>query len=518
MTIPRHSISKDQLRIAQGLLSLAAGLLFLAVTPSTSINLSPDSVDYLSVARSLADGQGFTLGSGEPLVLQPPGLPLVLAAIDVVFGMDPLDSILYFHALLLVLITYMSARMFTRQLPSWPGMALVGTMAVPSSLALWSALGSLWTEPLFIALVLAHLTLCEAYLARPSLRGWVLLAITIALACLVRYIGIVLFVTAGLTLIAAHWGSPRTWLTRGMVLVFIAAPPLALWLAHNLVVSDAMFGPRAAPMVGFSDIFSKAMETLVRWYLPRGFFAVMEWLALAAILIGAIAYRIVHTHHTPSWREWRRRLPLGVFVVVYTLFLLHSASTTAFDALNDRLMLPIFLPLTILLFVYVAFVTRGLFGRFLSRQHLGIALSLSAALWVIYRATLVMDALDKRAVNGTGYGSTQWHESETAAYLRNNPNINNRCHIYSNGKDIVYLLGGRTAKATPAWTLYNSDQVLWTAESYKGVWPKEDNACVVWFDAIDRPYLFTLEHLRGIADFRLIERLEDGAVYAVQRR
>lgn len=53
----------------------------------------PDSAGYLSVARSLADGNGITRFDGREQIEQPPLYPAVLAAMSFVSGRDPLQVV-----------------------------------------------------------------------------------------------------------------------------------------------------------------------------------------------------------------------------------------------------------------------------------------------------------------------------------------------------------------------------------------------------------------------------------------
>lgn len=501
------------------LVSIAAGAVFLLVTSSATLGISPDSAGYLGAAHNLADGLGLTLGSGEPLVLQPPGFPAVLALFDAVFGIDPLIATRYLHALVLALVTYLGARMFARHLPEWPGVAAAATLVVPTSLAVWSAMGMVWSEPLFLLVVLLHLWVCEAYLERPSGGLWAGLVVTVAAACMIRYVGVLLFVTGGLAVLIAHWRSPLTWLTRGIGLGVLAGLSLALWLAHNVSVTGAMFGPRAESMFSFWDNFQQASQTVLRWYLPRAFESVLGALVLAGVGVGALAYWRRFGLGLPAWAPLRRLLPSLVFVLVYATFLVVTATTTAFDSLHDRLMLPIFVPLSLVLVVFAAFVTQAIAGTWLPSGLLQVGFALVLLLWTGYRATIVVDGVEKRNLRGgEGYASETWAGSAILGALRERPDLAADCRLYSNGEDAVYVLSGRSALPTPAWTLHNSNDVLWSAEKLVGTWPEHVPACVVWLDAVERRDLFGLDELRAVADFRLLERFSDGAIYAVAPR
>ena len=72
-------------------LALAGVGLVLLSTARYGAGLSPDSVAYLDVARSLASGKGFVSHTGEPLVWWPPLYPMLLALIGFATGLDHLN-------------------------------------------------------------------------------------------------------------------------------------------------------------------------------------------------------------------------------------------------------------------------------------------------------------------------------------------------------------------------------------------------------------------------------------------
>ncbi|GIV89171.1 MAG: hypothetical protein KatS3mg055_1689 [Chloroflexus sp.] len=66
--------------------------------------------------------------------------------------------------------------------------------------------------------------------------------------------------------------------------------------------------------------------------------------------------------------------------------------------------------------------------------------------------------------------------------------------------------------------MYNSPDIVNDLSSLRGSWPEDSNACLVWFDRIDRRYLFTVDELQIIADMQQIVHLEDGAIYSVTKK
>jgi hypothetical protein len=57
-----------------------------------------------------------------------------------------------------------------------------------------------------------------------------------------------------------------------------------------------------------------------------------------------------------------------------------------------------------------------------------------------------------------------------------------------------------------------------TNDDYLGVWPPEQDAYLVWFNRIERDWLFSLEQVRQVADLTAVASLSDGQVFRVTRK
>ena len=220
------------------LLSLAAAFLVLITTAPNGIALSPDSVGYVSAARSLSAGQGATLYNSSPLTLQAPLYPVILSVIELTFGLDPARSARFLNAGLFGLIVYFSGLLFRRSLAGSFFVA-VGLAAVSLSPALFSVSSYAWTEPLFILWTTLFLLLLDSYLKEGSLTLLILLAIVTALASLTRYIGISCVVTGVAGILFLQKIPFRSKLIRLILFGAISAAPwghgqpeISCWRAH----------------------------------------------------------------------------------------------------------------------------------------------------------------------------------------------------------------------------------------------------------------------------------------------
>ena len=97
---------------------MGAGIVILLTSPHGA-GITPDTVSYVSAARSLADGHGFLQYNGEYLVFQPPLYPIILALIKITFSTDPLISAGYLNGLFFGLIVFISGLFFLKHMKSF---------------------------------------------------------------------------------------------------------------------------------------------------------------------------------------------------------------------------------------------------------------------------------------------------------------------------------------------------------------------------------------------------------------
>jgi hypothetical protein len=112
-----------------------------------------------------------------------------------------------------------------------------------------------------------------------------------------------------------------------------------------------------------------------------------------------------------------------------------GASVTKVDALDDRLLSPVYVPLLVLLLVGLE---RGLALLGGDRRLLGWALVGVLVVWSVYPISTWL-ARAEEASDGVGFASAQWQASPTIARLQDLPDQD---PLYSNWPDGTYYAGG----------------------------------------------------------------------------
>jgi len=205
-----------------------------------------------------------------------------------------------------------------------------------------------------------------------------------------------------------------------------------------------------------------------------------------------------------------------LFIVIYITFMVISSTTTAYDPIGDRLLSPIYVPLTLLLLILTHAIAEPYRKRF-SKKIVDSFLIIGIAIWLVYPIRATMLNTIALTQNGGGYNDKAWRESETIQYLLQHRILGSECTVYTNDPWAVYILAHLKAKRSPDKRRYNSPEIVNDIPRLKGSWPEENKACLVWFDRTHRSWLFTIDELRVIANLNLIARTGDGSIYSVTR-
>lgn len=347
-------------------LGLAFVSLFAYVSLTRARSFSPDSMNYVDVARNIAAGHGITqstlgyhdirfLGRQDwpvPLTAQPPLYPLLIASLTKL-GLDATDAALVLPALAfaatLALAGLLLCRVWGRS-AAWLGVAL---LALHFPLNFTGRIA--WSDAPGIVLVLLALLPSRGV----SLRSRAVFAgIACGLAFVTRYAFAPLVPAVALGIFLASRGeTPR----RRILHLAAFAIPIAICALPILLRNASLYGHF------FPQHFSSAMPLDVAIYqtfaslfgswLGR-FGADIEGIALLVIVAACtvLAKRRggrIGEHALPSGS-----VPLVVWLGLYVAFILHQCLTIHLDELGPRLLLPASVPLIIWLAGFAARATR----------------------------------------------------------------------------------------------------------------------------------------------------------------
>jgi hypothetical protein len=199
--------------------------------------------------------------------------------------------------------------------------------------------------------------------------------------------------------------------------------------------------------------------------------------------------------------------PPALLAILYIGLLLTTSAYAQVNFFDNRYLSPVYLPLLLALLILLA-EAGSRFQERLKPENYNRLLFAVLTLLIAYSLVLAALGMVSSLSNGPGGYSTQaWQDSELVQYLRGNSDLADR-PIYSNGPDAAYILSGLEASYSPG-----RERGTATPGQTRG-WP-ESESYLIWFDRVERGYLFTLEELREMATIRSLARFSDGGVYTV---
>jgi hypothetical protein len=497
--------------------ALIGVVLILLSTGRYGIGVSPDSVGYVAVARSLAAGKGAVLYDGSPLVDQPPLYPAMLAVIRVIFRIDPLAGSRFANAILFGLMVYLAGWVAMRQRPSSLFYAACAALATLFSRVLFTIGVMAWTEMLFAVLTLLFLVAAGKYRRSGDRSAVVWMGVLAGLACLTRYVGITLILSAFLVILLTRTNRPRSRWTHAALFMLIAVLPFALWIVRNRVVSGTPLGERAPATFPLPLSLQFTWRTFASWYLPV-WATPHRWISagLGAFVLGLAALGAVARRKRTEDGESDVSIPL-FFIVVYVGVLVWTSSIAAYDRIGDRLLAPVFVPATLLLLQLLRAAPGFFKRRWAGRACVVVVSALVLATLGSWAMTARSNAAYRAKVGAGGYNMAEWQENRFCESLRSH-GIPRGHAVYSNAPDAVYFFTNVPTMKSPLKKASTARKWVTDAERPEKPWPDKSPAVLVWFQTKYKREQFAPEELESFARMQTVSVFPDGMIYLVQAK
>jgi len=482
-------------------------MICLYQTSSFGIGVSPDSVGYISAARSILDGDGIKVYTGDYYVYWPPLFPILLAAFGF-FGLDPSEVSRYLNAGIFGTIIILSGIWLLKNISN-KGLIFFGVTLFSLSPALIGISVYAWSEPLFIFLILLWLNQITLFLNNNTLNYLVIAAIYVALATLTRHIGVIAIAASILLIIIKPNIEYLDKLKSCALFTLIASFPISLWWLRTWFVSNTLTGTRTPSDVSFIEAGIKALETLSGWLIPswtstaiRIPFLTLFLLMFLIVLISRVPKKFNNLFICNAISSIQ---PHIIFLIMYTLFITLLASSAAFDPLGDRLLSPIYIS-----FWFLTIYTLDRLLNIDNFKKIKPFIVVLFGLWVaVYPARSALFEAEKRYEEGEGYASKEWREDTVLNFIKTEK-IGGL--LYSNVPEATYYLIGINSLPTPRKYQY---QTRIAAEDLTNLIKtlKSEKTHLAWFNRKKREYLFSLEEIKKSIKLKPIFESSDGGVY-----
>lgn len=481
--------------------AMAGFLIIYAFTRHSGIGVSPDSVTYISVAANLHDHGSLRDFSNTPLMDFPAFYPIFLSGVMFITGLGcmkfgPVLNGLLFAALIYLSGWLMEGFTFRSKWYKWSLLSFI--VFSPCLLEVYTMI---WSETLFIVLLLLFILFCRRYFLSHSTGSLLLLAFIAGLACITRYAGITFIGTGGLLLLSDPGLRPGKKIRHLLLFGLIASSLLAINLYHNKLAAGTFTGYREKGITSFSRNLHDFGSVFCNW-LPffNNHYTLASWIGLFWIVVFTIAFtgRLVKKEHFFSYENIAT-----AYFIIYSAFILLSATISRFQQLDSRLLSPLFIPwLWGSTCRIPAWTVSGT-----QRRRIGVILAVIAGAISFGTGQLRADyeAWDGAKYAGIpGYTEDDWRNSETIRFIRKNKTLMRfKATLYSNANDGIWFLTGVRADLLPHKDFPNDIKEFLA----------EDHFYVVWFndgvnaDLIDIAFISRYKKLAEMHEF------SDGTVY-----
>jgi hypothetical protein len=368
-----------------------------------------------------------------------------------------------------------------------------------TSTCLWEVYEMLWSETLFIFLVILFLLVWPWYAKRKGMIALFVFALIAALAFVTRFAGITIVAT-GITLILFDETISLVKKIKHIFLfVLISCSLVVCNIIHNHYVAGSLAGVREKALRTIAENLLDIGAVIGTW-LPflsnHLFIGALIFLLILLFAILFVVYRLLQ-------QQFYRRYETGValFFVVYALFMIVIASVSRFETLSSRLLSPIYIP----------FILLGSFWIWVFiKQKNKLQKTNSIVFFICIYAAIFLHQYQQNAENWEGikdagipgYSESQWKDSPLVKYINENKSLFN-LPIYSDANDGLYYLTGIKALPLPHKEVVKEQVKLL----------QDPQLIVIWFndgvnpDLIDIPFLKARKRLTNTISFT------DGTIY-----
>lgn len=402
---------------------------------ATSMRLGPgvggDATIYITTARNLLAGKGLGLinpaGEFRLLPYFPPFYPLSLAFFGWI-GLDPAGFSGPFNIILFAVTVFTVAKMVSQTAENWIAGLLTGTLLAVSPILI-PAYSWAMSEPLSIALMVIGFIALAQYLSTGRHSRLYISAISCGLSFLTRYSMAACLICTCLILLFAQKKLFRIRLRETVVYGLVAFLPMLIWLIYDIrmtsTVASRSFLENANLWEEIRRFNSQLQPVFLQWLLPDSIInaqsfptwanSVVYYLILVFPFISCIA--VPHRNTGDLNDRILNFLSLifcSFFYIYLFVILLTSITTYPPITIGSRMLLPAH-------FSFLCLIGSA-FAKLLRNRQFSTQLKYIITFCLIgLAATYGLRSFRiarQNAIDGLGYNSVKWRESETVAYIR----------------------------------------------------------------------------------------------------
>ncbi len=469
----------------------------------SGIGVSPDSVTYIAATRHMLAGNGFKSFDFSPVVDFPFAYPFFLTIISFFTRLDPVQFGAILNGFLFGVLLYICGGIMNGfQKPStWYKRILL--LCIVLSPALQEVYSMIWSETLFLLLILLFIVSITRYLGQSALRWLMVSAVVCALVCLTRYAGIFLWLT-GCSIIffnnKMHW---RKRIAHCFIFGSISIILLLVNILRNLWTTGLATGIRPKSDAGLVKIMEYFGGVLCDWLLINRSSGLSVLLTFAVLLIFAVSVFLNKARNNGAAFEY----VIALTGFIYCGFMLFTYSITRYEQFTSRLLSPVYIPLLWILSCRIpGFLSQTSYRL---KWIIGIPVFLFAAWFLNVQLASDWEFYDGVKDAGIpGYREDPFTNSEIVQFLKTNKSVfDPRFPVYSNAGDAVYFVNGLPALQLPFLDFPDKVKRYYAgSDHYRPEY-------LVWFQNEENLQMPALDTILRHKELVLLKQFPDGAIY-----
>lgn len=344
-------------------LAFVSGLL-VVIANWSGVGWSWDTSDYVAVGRTFVSGNGLLDATGIPMTVRPPGLSILIGIGDLL-GLS-VNLTVQILNVICAIVTVLGTFHLLQIAKANKNIALIATAFVAFSPALLWQYSMIWSEPPFVALVVLAMIVA---LRPASASKFALLAIVFISLFFVRYVGPVFAVSVAMS--AAWFDRHKLGLIKSALINFaillVSLVPVWFWLQRNQEIDGTLTGARTPAGGSLLNPLKTFTATLGSWmtaspveggiYLSWNDYPnntkVLGVLVLITIAILLTIYFLPQSRAENLENNSNVLLLSGSIAVIYVAFSAYRFVHFELGPLDNRMMIPIFVPLILIVAVLV---------------------------------------------------------------------------------------------------------------------------------------------------------------------
>ncbi|WP_292947294.1 glycosyltransferase family 39 protein [Olleya sp. UBA1516] len=473
------------------LISIAFTLLFAYFSGPYKLGVTPDSVSYIQIVKSILLGNGIVDENGILITHWPPLYPLLVALTTKLFNCSILTGAFILNVGLLSTISLIFYNLLTTLKIDKKVIPFIVILLLTS----YTSLVFIYflSEGLFMVLLLLVTLLFIKWVKTNSYKYLIWAGVISSALLLTRYAGFGYIVGFGFYILIFHKSKIKPRLKAVLIYTISSLSLFILWLIYcyyfnnsNTIRNIDFFGFRFRRLLSLT-------KTIIYWFLYNGYIATI---ILSFMVISFFKFKTIQKIIIAQVKSCTPIILLLVTLLCsYTVFIVLSISF--FDEnvpVNTRIFFPFY-------FIILTLVVLILNPILKPKQYQPITI----VFFIILLLSNILNTYQLRVnhyQNGTQYSAEVWKNSQSINYIKSKDTLN----LYTNAHDIMRFYKNVNNHKLPFVNTKTYDSAL--QKMTQDI--KQGKAQILFFDNINRRYFISKpDLLTHFKDFK-IHYFKDG--------